>query len=298
MLIYHITFKHMIGRSTFQQGFTIPKRIYPYITLPEKGQNREVRFLFGNEQMCYVKLYRINNKIGHIQFRYEGKEGEYFRTWLIENFSQTYNDNVLNVNEYIEITILEQDIFRITPFSLSKNNSLYFNDIVTHKVNNTELIHDERFIEIVDAIRNIPFQKTGRQMYYNSKIKRQLSEKAWLQEQDVVHDKRIRLKCDFRKDDMQLEIEFGNARTYYQDLIKFAMSYNAGIINIGGLLVPSPIFSKHLCHLGHLNALQKSDGIKSQYSGMMDFNKASVEFEYIKAIFDIPFFIMSINCPC
>jgi hypothetical protein len=92
-----------------------------------------------------------------------------------------------------------------------------------------------------------------------------------------------------------LEVEFGNARTYYQDIIKFVMSYNVGLIKWGGLLVPSVEFAKHLCHLGHLKALEKSKGKKSKYGGMMEFNKAVVEFRYIKNIVNIPFFIASIN---
>lgn len=54
-------------------------------------------------------------------------------------------------------------------------------------------------------------------------------------------------------------------------------------------------FAKHLCHLGHLNAVRKSQGKKSVYSGMMDFNKASIEFQYIKDIFNIPFFIVAVG---
>ncbi len=295
MLNYHITFKHIVGKSTFKQGFTIPKRIYSSLSLPEKGHRQEVQLLFETNQIICAKLYRINNDVGHLQVRYEGQQGEKFRNWLIETFSTSWNNPKINVNEYFEVIIVNDSLFEIKPFPLIHNKTLYLEDILTYKINNGKLVHDERFVEIVDSIRTIQVRESGRQMYYNSEIKRILLKKEWLHEQDVVNDKRIRLKCDFRKGDLQLEIEFGNARTYYQDLIKFAMSYNAGMIKIGGLLVPSATFSKHLCHLGHLNALRKSEGTKSQYSGMMDFNKASVEFEYIKDIFNIPFFIMSIN---
>lgn len=297
MVNYHITFKHIIGKSTFKQGFTVPKRIYSSLSLPEKGHHREIQLLFETDQIVCAKLYRINNNVGHLQVRYEGQQGEKFRNWLLEIFSKSWNNPKTNINEYFEVIIVDDNIFEIKPFPLN-DNTLYLEDIVTHKIDDGRLFNDERFIEIVDVIRIIPFITNGRQEHYNNEIKQHLIEKAWLYEQKVVNDKRIHLKCDFRKSDMQLEIEFGNARTYYQDLIKFAMSYNAGIVKFGGLLVPSSKFSKYLCHLGHLNALQKSHGKKSQYSGMMDFNKAAIEFDYIKAIFNIPFFILSINYPC
>jgi len=50
--------------------------------------------------------------------------------------------------------------------------------------------------------------------------------------------------------------------------------------------------------LGHLNAVQKSKGKRSTYSGMMDFSKASIEFQYIKDIFNIPFFIVAVSYNC
>ncbi len=150
------------------------------------------------------------------------------------------------------------------------------------------------FLLVRITIRKIQFLRNERQFYYNSEIKKGLIKKKWLCEQPVVNDKNIRLKCDYRKEDLQLEVEFGNARTYYQDLIKFVISYNAGIIRIGGLIVPSNNFAKHLCELGRRNATFQSNRIRS-YSGMMDFKKASLEFKYIKELFRIPFFILSID---
>ncbi|MBD3323251.1 hypothetical protein GF339_01630, partial [candidate division KSB3 bacterium] len=225
--MHYMKFKHIVGDSTFRQGFTIPKKIHQYLSLPDKGYNRKVEILFGNNQTIWAKLYRINNKVGHIQVRYENKHGEKLRNWLIKTFPSTQNNPNTNVNEYFEVAILNDNLLKIIPFPLLTNNTLCFEDIVTHKINDAKLVQNEHFIEIVNAIRSIQFQKTERQIYYNSEIKRKLLNQNWLSEQPVVNDKRIRLKCDFRKAGFQLEVEFGNARTYYQDLIKFAMSYNA-----------------------------------------------------------------------
>lgn len=245
--------------------------------------------------MVNAKLYHIANAVGHLQVRYGSQDGAIFRNWLTETFSATSRNPEDNLNEFIEITILEDSLFRIEAFPLSRSNTLYFGDLCIHQLDRNELFGDERFLEIIETVRSIQFLKEERQKYYNQELKTRLTERDWLSEQPVVNDKRIGLKCDFRKDDFQLEIEFGSARTYYQDIIKFELAYQAKFIKVGGLLVPSATFAKHLCHLGHKNALQKSDGLKSGYSGMMNFNKAALEFEYIRNIFDIPFFIMEIK---
>jgi len=290
-----VKFKHIIGKSSFKQGFTIPKSIYSHISLPEKGHHRTIQLLFGKNQTVKAKFYRIDNSVGHLQVRYESNEGENFRNWLKTTFSNTWNNPKPNCNEYFEVVIVNDDLLEIKEFPLIKNNSLCFNSMITHKISENELIDDEHFIELIESMRCIQFQKSERQIYYNAEIRKELLKRNWLSEQKVVNDKRIRLKCDFRKNDFQIEVEFGNARDYYQDLVKFVMSYNAGFIKIGGLLVPSGIFSKYLCYLGHINALKKSGGRKSQYSGMMNFDKAVLEFEYIKNIFNIPFFIIEIT---
>ena len=288
-------FKHIIGKSTFKEGFTVPKSVYPFLALPQKGSKRIIQLLYGENQTVNAKLYHIANAVGHLQVRYGSQEGAIFRNWLTETFSTTSRNPEANLNEFIEITILEDSLFRIEAFPLSRNDTLYFGDLCINQLDRNELFGNERFLEIIEAVRSIQFLKEERQIYYNQELKTRLTERNWLSEQPVVNDKQIGLKCDFRKDDFQLEIEFGNARTYYQDIIKFAMAYQANIIKVGGLLVPSAPFAKHLCHLGHKNALQKSNDSKSSYSGMMDFNKAAREFEYIRNIFDIPFFILSIN---
>ena len=92
-----------------------------------------------------------------------------------------------------------------------------------------------------------------------------------------------------------LEIEFGNARGYYQDLIKFMMAYNSKYIDIGGLIVPSEKFAKHLCSLGKQEAIKKYKNPQKTYSGMATFEKINREFKYIKDLFKIPMFIISID---
>jgi len=293
-----VTFKHIIGKSTFKYGFTIPKKSRVFLETPEKGDKRKIDLLYGENQKITAWLCRVKNSIGSLQIRYDGKYGEPFKNWARETFIKSWNSTKANINEYFEVTIVNNTTFLIKEFPLTENTCLGFGDIITHNIKEATLFADQKFIEIVESIRSTPFQEHERQMFYNKQIKQELVKRGWLDEQRVVEDKRIRLKCDFRKENFQLEVEFGNARGYYQDFVKFVMSYKVGLIKMGGLVVPSSTFAKHLCHLGHLNAVQKSKGRKSLYSGMMDFSKASIEFQYIKDIFNIPFFIVAVSHNC
>jgi len=290
-----MTFKHIVGKSTFRYGFTIPKEFHSFLQIPEKGDRRHIELIYGENQKVTVWLYRAKNSTGSLQIRYDGKYGESFKNWISKTFNKSWHSKKININEYFAVTIINNTTLLIKQCPLVNDDSLFFEDIITHNIKEVSLISNEKFIEIIESIRSIQFQKHERQMFYNRQIKQELSKRGWLSEQSVVEDKQVRLQCDFRKENFQLEVEFGNARTYYQDIVKFVMSRNVGLIKIGGLIVPSSSFAKHLCHLGHLNAVQKSKGEKSMYSGMMDFNKAAVEFQYIKDVFNIPFFIVAVN---
>lgn len=289
-----IIFDHIIGKSTFHYGFTIPQNMYQYFSIPEKGYRKKINLIYYPNLKTEAWLNRVKNKYGHLQVRYDGKYGEGFKNWLKKVFKYSY-DKTSNLNEFIQIKIVNHNLLEIEPFPITRKRKLHFSKILTHNIKEEVLISDGRFIELVKSIRGVTFKELERQMYYNLSIKNELIQRGWSFEQKVVNDKNIRLKCDYRKDDFQIEVEFGNARTYYQDIIKFVMSYNAGLINLGGLLVPSKSFSKHLCHLGYLNAMKRYNGKEAKYSGMMNFNKAINEFRYIKDIFNIPFFIIGIN---
>ncbi|OGU70307.1 MAG: hypothetical protein A2V93_11415 [Ignavibacteria bacterium RBG_16_34_14] len=290
-----MTFKHIIGKSTFRYGFTIPKKMYSNLTVPEKGNRRKINLVFGDNQTSIGWLCRLNNSPGHLQIRYDGKFGNTFSSWLKNTFKETFQKEKPALNEFIEVQILNNDNFLIKGFPISSDNNLFFSDIIIHKLDKSILSYDQRILEIIQAVRNIPYEEDKRQMHYNLRLKEQLSNSGWLNEQKVVNDNRIKLKCDYRKEYFQLEAEFGNARTYYQDIVKFVMSYNSGLIKLGGLIVPSTKFARHLCVLGSSNAYKTVMEIRSKYSGMMDFNKAKTEFPYIKNIFNIPFIILSLD---
>jgi hypothetical protein len=266
------TFNHIIGKSTLAQGFTIPKAAYSYLSLPEKGGKRIITLIYAKNRRTQVLLRSLNNALGHVQVRYEGKIGIQFRQWILETFREIEIGNLDKINNSLDITIISDDIWEIKTNAILKRATLYFTDLRVHNIKENHLLALDEFAEITGSIRNIDFVQDKRQEYYNNKICTELSAKGWLKEQNVAKvDPNIRLKCDFRKGMWQIEVEFGNARTYYQDIVKFAISYSAGLMKIGGLIVPDSLFAQHLCQLGKKNAIKNSSLPNAQYSGMMNF---------------------------
>ena len=67
-------FIHRIGKSTINQGMTVPVDCQDsWMTDIDKGQCVHVS-LRGDGTLFRVDLRRINNDVGHLQFRYERKE--------------------------------------------------------------------------------------------------------------------------------------------------------------------------------------------------------------------------------
>ena len=87
-------------------------------------------------------------------------------------------------------------------------------------------------------------------------------------------------------------MEFGNARSYYQDYIKFMLSYLSQEIQLGALITPTIGFVNILCEIGKQKALQRG---RRTYSGMMHFEKALKEFRYVQPIFDMPIVMLGID---
>lgn len=50
-------------------------------------------------------------------------------------------------------------------------------------------------------------------------------------------------RADFRKNRVQIEIQFGNMARWYADVFKFQVSYSEGIVDVGVLVVPTQMFA-------------------------------------------------------
>jgi len=78
-----IRFLHPVGKSTLRQGITVPVSAQTVWTdRIEKGQSLPVSILYGEQNQVDASLRRINNSLGHLQFRYESRRQEGLRRYL------------------------------------------------------------------------------------------------------------------------------------------------------------------------------------------------------------------------
>lgn len=69
-----IRFLHPVGQSTLRQGITVPiEAQVSWLAEIKKGEKITVEIMFGHEQSVHANLRRINNAVGHLQFRYEAQ---------------------------------------------------------------------------------------------------------------------------------------------------------------------------------------------------------------------------------
>lgn len=99
-------------------------------------------------------------------------------------------------------------------------------------------------------------------------------------------EKDDKLRADFRKKfyidekkklNLQIEVEMGNAASYYRDYFKFQLSYNFNLISIGILIVPT---SKLAIRID---------------SGLGDFDKVIREIESAKLSFTLPILVIGLD---
>jgi hypothetical protein len=286
------TFKHLIGKSTLKEGITIHKNFESFFESPDAGQKREITLIYGNEQPAIVVLRRLENIRKHVQIKYTNKTQEPFVEWLNEVFVETKKGSI---GEFLEFKKVGSDVFKLTPITIdmSHNVKLYVADSMYHKTDQNALKEEDSFLEIGKIINGISFKVDEGQSFYNREIEKAFSEHEWQREVKAIPE--LYLKCDYRKKTLQVEVEFGNARAYYQDYIKFMLSYFSKQIHLGILITPTLGFANVLCEIGKQKALQRG---RKTYSGMMNFEKAFKEFHYLKPLFDMPIVILGIDiCP-
>jgi hypothetical protein len=286
------TFKHLIGKSTLKEGITIHKHFESFFESPDAGQKREITFIYGNEQSAIVVLRRLENIRKHVQIKYTNKTQGPFVEWLNEVFVETKKGSI---GEFLEFKKVGSDVFKLTAITIdmSHNVKLYVADSMYHKTDQNALKEEDSFLEIGNIINGISFKVDEGQSFYNREIEKAFSEYEWQKEVKAIPE--LDLKCDYRKRTLQVEVEFGNARAYYQDYIKFMLSYFSKQIDLGILITPTLGFANVLCEIGKQKALQRG---RKTYSGMMSFEKAFKEFHYLKPLFDMPIVILGIDiCP-
>ena len=286
---FTMTFKHLVGKSTLKEGITIHKNFESFFESPESGDKKEIILLYGDNQSVKVILRRLNNIRGHVQIKYTSKVHKDFINWLNDIFIKTRKGTI---GEFLEFKKISPNIFILAPITIemSRKAKLYIADSMYHKIVKEELRNFDSFLEIESIINGINFRTDEGQAFYNREIEKAFSEFNWQKEGKVIPE--LDLKYDFRKNKIQVEVEFGNARAYYQDYIKFMLSYFSKQIQLGMLITPTLGFANILCEIGKQRALQRG---RKTYSGMIHFEKAYKEFFFLKTIFDIPIVIFGID---
>lgn len=97
---------------------------------------------------------------------------------------------------------------------------------------------------------------------------------------------------------MWLEVEFGNARVYYQDYINFLLALRHQGGRCGGLLAPTAAFAGLLCEVVRERAVAKCRGATHRvpsYSGMMSYEKALRELPLLEFLLDAGIVVAGID---
>lgn len=274
--LHSIRFYHSVGKSTIAQGFTIPVSAQVgWIARIEKGQTVPVRLRFGDAGVVMAQIRRLNNSRGHVQFRYEGRSQRPFREYLKDIFHRDM-DGVLKIEQVADAEFLVQpQPPGVTTLSIYKPR--------LHNIPDNALANVPELSEISQLFRQIPYSRESGQSEYNALIKSLLTSAGWNPEMRVREG--IGLRCDFEKNGVWVEVEFGNARVYYQDYVKFLLAARYQRARCGVLLCPTEAFAQLLCDLGRERAAAKrtpTAGTLPAYSGMMSYEKAAREFPHLR----------------
>lgn len=285
----NLKFLHPVGVSTIKYGVTIPLEAQtPTLLAITRGAKVPVTILCDGMEPVQADIRRLNNKPGHLQFRYELKSHERLRHYLSTIFAQGASSSLLNIEEIAPWTFRFQPILKDSRPCLQIIDTLHHNLKAQAARRFTELDH------IRESLGTIAYDDSLSQSDYNSRIKAGLEDRGWQSEQRVV--KELGLKCDFEKNGVWVEVEFGNARSYYQDYVKFMLARKYQDAKLGLLLCPTTSFATLLCELGKKRARENSVSERSPvYSGMMSFEKAARELPYLGFMFNIPIIVAGIG---
>jgi len=278
-----VTFLHAVGHSTIRQGMTVPVIAQiAWLSEIQKGHAIPVTITFGEGESVSAALRRINNARGHLQFRYESKKQAALRNYLTKAFGSTEHANgVLRVSE------LEPHVFRFEPVSAGHQTiaALFLCNPHFHNCTHVAVGGCLEFKELERCLMAIRYNEERNQSDYNKEIKSALSSMGWKCETRILRE--IGLRCDFEKNGVWVEVEFGIARVYYQDYIKFLLALRHRTAKFGILLCPTNAFAQLLCDLGQRRARARSDDKSKHrptYSGMMSYEKAMRELPFLEFI--------------
>jgi hypothetical protein len=275
-----VSFLHPVGESTLRQGFAVPKIAQiSWLAGIAKGERISVTILFADGQSVPAVLRRLNNARGHLQFRYESKSQAPLRDYLVDVFGT----GIKCCNAVLRVTEVQPSVFSFEPIAAGDKKAATLALCRPHFHNcSSELIRQtEEFMELQRCLFGIPYDESSDQSEYNARIATILRTCGWREEIRILDE--IGLRCDFEKNGVWAEVEFGNARVYYQDYIKFLLALRHRNARFGMLLCPTNAFAQLLCDLGQRRAMAKrgEKAARASYSGMMSYEKAMRELPFL-----------------
>jgi hypothetical protein len=288
-LFDHVKFLHPVGISTCKYGVTIPLEAQTARMLAiAKGAKVSVTIFLGGDEPVLAEIRRLNNQPGHLQFRYEKKAQERLRQGLTRIFDGGATGNLLEVEEIAPL------VFRFKPILKTTSPRLHISDLLLHRVKQAEVNRIAEVEQVGKTLAGVIYNANFSQLAYNGLIKEHLKGQGWTTESRVVDE--LGLRCDFEKNGVWVEVEFGNARSYYQDYVKFMLAKQFRSARLGMLLCPTASFAGLLCELGRKRA--EVNNVREQaasYGGMMCFEKAARELPYLGFMFDMPIVIAGVG---
>jgi hypothetical protein len=287
----HLDFLHPVGTSTFKYGVTIPVEAQTERMLAiGKGGKVPATILLGSDEPVVAEIRRLNNKPGHLQFRYENKAQERLRQGLMMVFGHA-EGCLLQVIEVAPFTFFFKPILR------SASPTLQVSDMLLHRLDQKEMEGVAEIVQIRESLASVAYDAGFSQSDYNRRINEGLIGQGWNCEQKVVDG--LGLKCDFEKNGIWVEVEFGNARSYYQDYVKFMLARKYRKARLGLLLCPTTSFASLLCELGRQRA--RENVVRERppvYSGMMSYEKAARELPFLGFMFEMPIVVAGVGVSC
>jgi hypothetical protein len=250
-----VSFLHAIGQSSIRQGIAVPVIAQiGWLAQIKRGEAIRVTIEFGRGETVPGILRRINNAIGHLQFRYESKAQAPLRQYLADVFGtgRDFTNCLLRISE------IQPRVFWFEPVSVGRRGiaALSLWNPHFHNCNPGEVRHYPEYKDLERCLATISYNEDHNQSHYNREIASNLTGMGWGRETRILGE--IGLRCDYEKNGVWVEVEFGNARVYYQDYIKFLLAGRHKHARLGVLLCPTNAFAQLLCDLGQRRALMRA----------------------------------------
>src|SRR6185369_10459008 len=120
--------------------------------------------LCGAEEPVMAEIRRLNNKPGHLQFRYENKAQKRLRLWLAAIFGGTADGNLLEIVEVAPFTFLFKPILKSTA------PALQISDFLLHRLKQKEMEGFTEIGQIRESLAAVEYDTGFNQSDYNGLI--------------------------------------------------------------------------------------------------------------------------------